>query len=395
MFAAAAPAQDEIDMTPLKVVNLNRAVAEDIKVTWLDCAQKVFPDVEPDYNGVTRSIPIRSLSLKTKSVRVNKPMRITKASNYWFESEGELRFALMFHLEEQYEPKVHLDALAIYRFKPSFELVDAIDARFGGWVFQARDVSKRDEAELVGGFTELEVGTSGAVGLINRWYPYIYDYYSEEKHRFLLLDGGKLRVVFELPVLINKKNCDAGDVSHIISFNKPRSPKTDRWLPEISVEQQSKPIPACHVQRYYSVHSYETFRLKWDAKLRKFQGTLAARGGEIFSEWGKYAAPVYPPFEAAKLFPGAGFRTELIYNPQTGKFRLAMPAKLPRGASAKFEFLDEFNLAPKGAKNEVRAGGEVQIISEETKLLAGGRRESVYQCQIQAFGERTQWNSKK
>jgi len=263
---SAIVAQEPQIVSGLPIVNLNRQVSPEIKTSLLDCAWEIFPDVMYDDNGVTRSIPIRRLSTQSKPVKIDRKMRIFNANDYWFEVNGELRLALIFHLEEQFLPKAHLDVLAIYRFKPTFELIDAIDARFDDW--------PQDEAQLVGGFTELDVPSGGAIALINRRE---FPNKSNEKHRFLALDGEKLRVVYDLPVLTNQRNCLVGWVSHHITFNRVPTLESDGSSHEITVERNFKQLSACHVSIDPSVKEYETYRLTWDSVRRVYVGTLVER----------------------------------------------------------------------------------------------------------------------
>lgn len=378
LMPVAIVAQEIPSVQGLNIVNLNRRVSPDIDISWLDCALEVFPDVQYDDNGLTRSVPIRGLSANSKPITISRKMRLFKATDYWFEVDGELRLAMLFHLEEQYLPKAHLDVLAVYRFKPKFELIDAIDARFDDW--------QVDETQLIGGLTELETSFGGAIALINRR---DISTNQEEKHRFLGLDADKLRVVFELPVLENKKSCVAGDVSHIVKIGRRRLPNPAEMVYELTVERNAKPITACQPSMKFGISEYKTFLLEWDAVRQAFKETVIGRGSSVIGAWGTYNPRVFASFPQAMPYVGKGYRAQALYNPQTGAVRLVAPGKYKPAESITFNFEDYWRHLPSESKRSVRGVIDFLIIWEETTFSADGGRKTEYECLIYAFSKRT------
>src|SRR5262245_37040527 len=127
IFNFAVIAQPVIyEVQGLKVPNLNKPVLEGGKVTWLDVAHKVFPDVMYDDDSLSRSVPIRRTS--GAPLVIARKMRIMGLSDKKFDHTDESLRAVLFHVEEQYLPKEQHDILAIVRIKEKkTELLDVIE----------------------------------------------------------------------------------------------------------------------------------------------------------------------------------------------------------------------------------------------------------------------------
>lgn len=273
LFPVVGSAQTEVvqDMEALRVPYLGGRVSADIDITRLDCARRVFPNVMYDDNSLTRSVPIRRFGgRRAGSLLINRMMRIMGVSEYWFDDAGELRLAMMFHLEAAYGREEDLDVLAIYKLKAKFVLIDVVDARLPVW--------KDDDAKLAGGFTELAVGSGhdarGTIHLINTRRASSRE--TLEKHRFLLLEKGKLREVADLPVLTNSKDC-GGEITHLVYFDRPRFTGSQSSTPLLTVERQINPMPGCRNRNTSPFIQYETHRLEWEPSTAQFRRRLVNR----------------------------------------------------------------------------------------------------------------------
>ncbi|HEX8735507.1 MAG TPA: hypothetical protein VF721_09305 [Pyrinomonadaceae bacterium] len=389
-----SPAQNDNDVTApetTKLFDLKTPVSDDSAVTWLDLARKIFPDARSGDNNFSRSNFVRFSPKHNVWYEIKTPMRILEAHSCFFEDEGKKRIAAFFKLENSDERKLNLFLLAVYDAnKPDFPLLEAVDARLFGY----------EQTELAGYYSELAAesakGAKETVHLVYRRQGDAATDSVEEKHRFLMLDRNRLRVVFDTPPLVSRTDC-SGEIKRSFSVNRLKQLKSSFPGHQFVYERAVTPNQTCPNQKYYGVIEVESYRAEWDAARLIFRPKPAARGGYLTGAWGTYDPDEYEkyPGDATKLKISAGYRARAFYNPRTGNIRLAAPGKSPRGTRIEFEFEDYWGVSPSEAKSIVRGTIKFQIISEETVFLSGSRthRKTLYHCLLYAFGKRSRFNN--
>lgn len=371
LFATfAASGQEELKP------DLTGKISDGMEITWLDCAQKVF---DAGYFSsslrITRSGPIRAVSANQPSFQISRLMRLRGFSHRWFDDQGQKRLAVIYQIEERYGWKKRIDVLAIYGFAPALELVDAVQTRTDEW--------DESDAEFGDEMPPLDLGgrksTSELIHLINRRQTSFKT--SEEKHRFMKLVDGKLRVVIQFPVMENYEFCDK-TVTHRVFFSKTGELIVER-IPSINTWSD------CKDDRYMGTATSETYRLERGAEGLVFTQNLWASRKFAVEDWGEKIT-VFTPYQRGMVMEVTkGYQANAVFDPKTKRFEVMLGDKQITDIFQRLDFYDHYQLAPKNATRIVEGRITFQVTAEDKRTMPDGTRLTVYECLIYSFSEKS------
>ncbi|MBS1797175.1 MAG: hypothetical protein JSS81_25330 [Acidobacteria bacterium] len=387
VFALPAGAQTAPHAIPdyVTIKNFDDRIAADIPHRWIELVRLVLPSYDPATGTADRAAPIRVLSPDIMNPQFQTPQKLDSLKIVWFMSKGKERLAVIFELTPPDGRGMKYFPLAVFAFAPAPVLLDLVPA---GLTDSPAEAVQFDTI-----FSEIDFGRgkklNETISLRNT--RAIAGVGTGETTRYLVLDADRLRIVYRSPELISTAGCPVAVKKEFYSpyiYARPN----DGAVYKVGFLTIREPNENCGDDKYFfPVRTEEIYRLVWSPSEKKFRPRLVEINSmPLANLWG--TRPEEELEFKGVLETGVSYVAPAYYDPRSF-VRLARPLKTEPGETIRIDWEDPWQiLSDKNFRKDAVYPVMFWPSLRETKILANGRRRTVYTCTIERFGNHERFN---